>query len=90
MTKDIIETCELHMWNRILMGQTSTQCHLARQLTLLGINSLYQTTVGIILSDLRMPYVPLGRSDSVIITGGLGPTEDDISMAVAARVAIAP
>ena len=49
MTKDIIETCELlTCGTEILMGQivNTNATFLARQLTLLGINSLYQTTVG--------------------------------------------
>ncbi|MGI6077467.1 MAG: competence/damage-inducible protein A [Fastidiosipilaceae bacterium] len=94
MTKDIIETCELlTCGTEILMGQivNTNATFLARQLTLLGINSLYQTTVGD--NPIRLENAirtALGRSDSVIITGGLGPTEDDISMAVAARVANRP
>ena len=85
-----IETCELlTCGTEILMGQivNTNAAYLARKLPLLGISSQYQTTVGDnperLDAALRMA---LGRSDCVIMTGGLGPTEDDISMAAAARV----
>lgn len=94
MNKTIIETCELlTCGTEILMGQivNTNAAYLARQLTLLGISSQYQTTVGDNPGRLDAAIrTALSRSDCVIMTGGLGPTEDDISMAAAARVAGRP
>lgn len=85
-----IETCELlTCGTEILMGQivNTNAAYLARKLPLLGISSQYQTTVGDNPERLDAALrTALGRSDCVIMTGGLGPTEDDISMAAAARV----
>ncbi|MBP7403133.1 MAG: competence/damage-inducible protein A [Clostridia bacterium] len=77
----------------LLIGQTlNTNAHfIARQLTLMGINSYYQTVVGDnpdrLASAIR---TAASRSDCVFLTGGLGPTADDITMAVAAQVAGRP
>ena len=58
---------------------------IGEQLTLAGIDSYFHTSVGDnhdrIVATLRLA---LSRSDAVIVTGGLGPTQDDIT-----RVAIA-
>ena len=76
----------LTIGTELLMGQiTNTNASwLARQLADLGISSFWQMVVG---DNLRRATealeLALSRSDLVILTGGLGPTEDDISMAVA-------
>ena len=71
----------------ILLGQivnTNAQ-FLAKELSELGINSFYQEVVGDnknrLLETIKLA---MSRSDLVILTGGLGPTKDDISMEVAA------
>lgn len=60
---------------------------IANQLTLSGIDSYFHTSVGDnhqrIVSTLRLA---LQRSDAVIVTGGLGPTQDDITRAAIAEV----
>lgn len=77
----------------LLIGQTlNTNSHyIARQLTLMGINSYYQTVVGDnpVRLDAAIRTAAL-RADLVFLTGGLGPTADDITMAAAAKVAERP
>ena len=54
----------------------------------LGISNYYQAVVGD--NPERMEAVirqGLERSDLVIATGGLGPTEDDITMQICAKIA---
>lgn len=73
----------------LLIGQiiNTNAAWLARQLTLLGISSYYQTVVGDnperILTAMQQSA---SRSDLIIVTGGLGPTADDLTMSVAARL----
>jgi nicotinamide-nucleotide amidase len=73
----------------ILMGNivnTNTQ-YLAEKCALLGLNMYHQVVVGD--NHDRMAEVirtALGRSDIVILTGGLGPTEDDLTKEVCAEV----
>ena len=77
----------------LLLGQiTNTNASwLARELSLTGIHSYYQTVVGDNPERLAACLEQsAARSDLVILTGGLGPTQDDITMAVAARVAGVP
>jgi nicotinamide-nucleotide amidase len=74
----------------LLLGQTvnTNARDLACELSELGISNYYQAVVGD--NPVRMEAVikqGLGRSDLVITTGGLGPTEDDITMEVCAKIA---
>ena len=92
MQKDIIiESAEIiAIGTELLIGQTlNTNTHfLAKQLNLLGINSYYQTVVGDNPKRLETALrTAVSRSDLIITSGGLGPTADDISMALAAKVA---
>lgn len=73
----------------LLMGQivNSDAQYLSRRLQSLGISVYYHTTVGD--NPLRMRdtlALALSRSDIVITTGGLGPTQDDISKEIAAQL----
>jgi len=77
-----------------LLGQIvdTNAAYLAGRLAGLGIDLLHQSTVGDNLGratdDLRRA---IGRSDLVICTGGLGPTEDDLTReAIAAAVGETP
>ncbi|MDR9459916.1 MAG: competence/damage-inducible protein A, partial [Dehalococcoidia bacterium] len=66
----------------LLLGEiTDTNAsYLASQLPLLGIDLLWVTQVGDNLERLRECLEQAwGRSDIVLTTGGLGPTEDDIT-----------
>ncbi len=74
----------------LLLGQivNTNAAWLARELSLLGINSYYQTVVGDNADRLQaVLQLAADRSDLIILTGGLGPTQDDLTMAGAARFA---
>lgn len=76
-------TCELvAIGTELLMGQicnTNAQ-YLSQKLSELGISVYYHTTVGDNPERLRQTLaLALSRSDIVITTGGLGPTQDDLS-----------
>lgn len=72
----------------ILLGEIvdTNAAWLARRLRDLGINLFYKTTVGDnegrIAAAMRQG---LERSDLVLVTGGLGPTVDDVTREAAAR-----
>lgn len=73
----------------LLLGNivnTNTQ-YLAEKCALLGLSMYHQVVVGD--NHQRLAEVirtALGRSDIVIMTGGLGPTEDDMTKEVCAQV----
>lgn len=68
--------------SEILLGDiadTNTQ-YLAQRLSSLGIDLFYSTTVGDNMPRLvDMLRRAIGRSDLVLTTGGLGPTDDDVT-----------
>ena len=73
----------------ILLGNiTNTNArYLAEECAVLGLSNYYQVTVGDNeerLSDAIR--AALGRSDIVLLTGGLGPTEDDLTRETVAKV----
>jgi len=73
----------------LLLGQIvdTNAAFLAGKLSELGINVYHKTTVGDNAERLAAALrISLGRSDVVLATGGLGPTEDDITAAAAAEV----
>jgi nicotinamide-nucleotide amidase len=73
----------------LLLGQIvdTNSSWIGEQLALAGIDSHFQTKVGDnhdrIVSSLRLA---LERSDAVIVCGGLGPTQDDITREAIAEV----
>src|SRR5688500_14648797 len=73
----------------LLLGQIvdTNSSWLGEQLALAGIDSHFQTKVGDnparIVQALR---IALSRSDAVIVCGGLGPTQDDITREAIAEV----
>ena len=74
----------------LLLGQIddTNATYLARQLRDLGIDLFFRSTVGD--NGLRIAQVleqALARADLVIVTGGLGPTVDDVTREAVARVA---
>lgn len=73
----------------ILLGNivNTNGAYLAEKLAEMGISLYYQTVVGDNAVRLEETIrLALSRSDMVILTGGLGPTQDDITKEVAAKV----
>ena len=75
--------------SELLLGQINdtNSSWIGRELAAVGIDSFFQTKVGDNLD--RMVTViehALTRSDAVITTGGLGPTQDDITREAIAQV----
>jgi len=75
--------------SELLLGQIvdTNAAYLAKELAGVGINLFYKTTVGD--NPERMAEVfraALERSDVVITSGGIGPTEDDLTREIAAAV----
>lgn len=74
--------------DELLIGQVvnTNAAYLGRALSSLGIPAIRETTVG---DDLKSILAAFRRawkeSDVVIVTGGLGPTHDDISKAAVAK-----
>jgi len=73
----------------LLIGQIvdTNSTHIARRLTPLGIDLAYVTSVGDSRADMvETLSLALKRSQIIIITGGLGPTEDDLTREVVSQV----
>ena len=84
----------LSIGTELLLGQivdTNAQ-YLAQRLALLGIDLLFVSTVGDNLGRCTETFArAIGRSDLVVATGGLGPTEDDLTReAIAGALAEEP
>lgn len=79
----------LSVGTELLMGQianTDAQ-YISRRLSELGVNIYRQTTVGDNPARVKEAIVTaLSRADIVITTGGLGPTEDDLTKEMVAEV----
>ena len=74
----------------LLLGQTinTDAAYIARELSGIGINLLYTTVVGDNPARLRETLeTAYRRSDLIITTGGLGPTEDDLTKETIAETA---
>lgn len=77
----------------LLLGQVvdTNAAEIGQRLAAIGVDVLHEQTVGDnvdrIVSTLELA---LTRSDVVIVTGGLGPTQDDVTREAIARVADAP
>ncbi len=79
----------LTVGTELLLGDilNSNSQFLSREMAVYGMDILYQSTVGDNAERLKSALeLALGRCDMVILTGGLGPTEDDLTReAVAAH-----
>ncbi len=74
----------------LLLGTivNTNAAYLAKKLSELGIDLYYQTTVGDNIQRLAESIKrSLGRSDIVVLSGGLGPTVDDITIEAVAKLA---
>ena len=84
----------LSIGTELLLGQIvdTNANYLAGRLALLGIDCLHMQTVGDNLPRATQAFErALGRSDLVVATGGLGPTEDDLTReAIAAALGETP
>lgn len=87
----LIKTAEIIcVGTELLMGQTlnTNSQFLAKEMVSLGIASYHQIVVGDNHERLAEQIKEsASRADLIILTGGLGPTTDDITMGVAADVA---
>ncbi len=66
----------------LLLGEIvdTNAVHIARRLREIGVNLYYKTTVGDNRARLaEVLRLGLQRSDAILVTGGLGPTMDDIT-----------
>jgi nicotinamide-nucleotide amidase len=91
MTKFISPTCEvITIGTELLLGQIddTNTAYLARELGHLGISVRFRTSVGDRMDEI-MAVLRNGvdRCDLVVTTGGLGPTEDDLTREAVAGVA---
>ncbi len=67
---------ELLSWDKV----ETNSLYISKQLNLLGIDVRYKSIVGDIESDIEaILKISVDRSPLVIVTGGLGPTEDDLT-----------
>ena len=82
--------CEvIAIGTELLLGQIvdTNSSYIGEQLALAGIDSHFQTKVGDNADRMRGAIeLALSRSDAVILCGGLGPTQDDITRNVIAEV----
>ena len=77
----------LSVGTELLLGEIvdTNAAYLAEKLSELGINVYYKQTVGDNAERLAAALrIALSRADVVLATGGLGPTEDDITAATVA------
>ena len=73
---------ELLSWDKT----ETNSLYISKQLNLLGINVRYKSIVGDAESDIEVVLkAAVSRSQVVIITGGLGPTEDDLTRKAVAK-----
>lgn len=73
----------------LLLGNTmnTNSNYLAKKCAQIGVSNFYQITVGDNEDRLfQVIKTALSRSDILIITGGLGPTQDDITKEITAKV----
>ncbi|MBX7235765.1 MAG: CinA family nicotinamide mononucleotide deamidase-related protein [Caldilineales bacterium] len=77
----------------LLLGEIvdTNAAHIARQLREVGVNLFYKTTVGDNQGRLaEVLRLGLSRSDVILVTGGLGPTVDDITREAVAEATDRP
>ncbi|MEK7827785.1 MAG: CinA family nicotinamide mononucleotide deamidase-related protein [Thermodesulfobacteriota bacterium] len=73
----------------LLLGQIvdTNSAHMAQQLTTIGLDLHYKSTVGDNLKRIKSTLRnAMGRSDFIITTGGIGPTLDDLTREAVAEV----
>ena len=87
MTQGAPSAAVVSVGNELLYGETvdTNSAWLGRELTGLGISVVRRFTVGDIAADIEWAVRDAARiSDVVLVTGGLGPTPDDLTKPVVA------
>lgn len=77
----------------LLLGHTvnTNAAWLSQELAKIGVDVFFHSTIGDNPARIKeVMSLACGRSDGVIVTGGLGPTEDDVTAAVIAEFAGIP
>ncbi len=77
----------------LLLGHTvnTNAAWLSQELAKIGVDVFFHSTIGDNPARIKETLaLACGRSDGVIVTGGLGPTEDDVTTAVIAEFAGIP
>lgn len=91
MTRFLPPTCEIiTIGTELLLGQIidTNTAYVAQQLGQLGISVRFRTSVGDHLDEITAVIQNgINRCDMVVTTGGLGPTEDDLTREAVAGVA---
>jgi len=88
-----VHTEILAVGTELLLGQIidTNSTHIAEQLASSGLDCHFQTSVGDNLGRIVLALrTALARSDAVIVCGGLGPTQDDITREAIAEVMNVP
>jgi len=83
----------LSIGDELLLGDIvdTNKPYIARQLVQLGISPTYFQTVGDESEDIVMAFkLALSRAHVIIATGGLGPTDDDLTAACVAKALDVP
>jgi nicotinamide-nucleotide amidase len=84
-------TCEIvTIGSELLLGQImdTNTAYLARELGRIGVATRFRTSVGDRLEEIvQVIRGAVERCDMVITTGGLGPTQDDLTREAVARAA---
>ena len=78
----------LSVGTELLLGEilNTNAKYLSEELSVMGLNVYYQTTVGDNPQRLKDSVkLAFSRADMLIATGGLGPTQDDITKEVIAE-----
>jgi nicotinamide-nucleotide amidase len=86
---DIMKASVITIGNEILSGMTvdTNSAYLAQELAKIGIPVIFKISVGDRPADIGQAFKQaLAGTDIVLCTGGLGPTSDDITKKVAAKL----
>lgn len=70
------------MGTELLLGQivNTNLAHIGQRIAELGLDAHYQQVVGDNLDRMETAIdLAIGRADAIVITGGIGPTQDDIT-----------
>ena len=88
--QNILPTCEIiAIGSELLLGQIvdTNSTYLATELARIGVDLRFRTSVGDNADEMEsVLYAAINRCDMVITTGGLGPTADDLTREVVAKV----